>query len=634
MKVGPAASPATSRSVGRVWIAWLALPPAVCLLVYWVGLNTGFLMDDFAWLGLRLEIYKPSDILGVLLSPRAQGTVRVLSERVFFVVFSQLFGLDPLPFKLWMFATQCGTLVLMSLVTRRLTGSRVTAIAAPLIWTFHASLTTPLSWTSGYNYVLWGFCLLAAFYSFLRYLESGGRKWMVMQWAAYLAGFGALELTVVYPALVLLYCACCARDRWRMAIPLFVPAVVFTALHFTLIPKTGDALYRMYFDASLLATFGDYVAQGFGPSGMGAVVGNHWATTGYIITVAGAGALTWFVALRIWQRDWRPLFLLGWFVITLAPVLPLKNHRSDYYLMVPVMGLAMLAAWAFGRAWQVHRLARIAALVITASYCAAMNAETQTLLAWRYQHSERLQAVLETVAATCRLHPAAIVLLDGVDPDLYSSGFNDQPFRMYGIPKVFLVPGAAQMLRERAPNLRGLEAYTIAAADAAGALDRKKALVLKVSRNRVQNITEVYRQELRVEYDPRDQRRVDVGVPGAGDRLGPEWYSAENGFRWMPASATVRLAGPRKPGASLHLVGFAPAVLFANGGPIVSARVAEAWLGSERLTKPGEQFSLEFPLPSSLVGRSDVEIKVAVDKTLAAADGRKLGLIFGVFEIR
>ena len=59
----------------------------------------------------------------------------------------------------------------------------------------------PLGWTCVYNQVLCGFLMLLAFHFLLRFLETGRRRDELLQWAAFLIGFGALELNVVYPAL-------------------------------------------------------------------------------------------------------------------------------------------------------------------------------------------------------------------------------------------------------------------------------------------------------------------------------------------------------------------------------------------------------------------------------------------------
>src|ERR687897_689224 len=43
-----------------------------------------------------------------------------------------------------------------------------------------------------------------------------------------------------------------------------------------------------------------------------------------------------------WRRERFALFGLVWFLATLAPILPLKNHISAYYLTVPCLGVAMV----------------------------------------------------------------------------------------------------------------------------------------------------------------------------------------------------------------------------------------------------------------------------------------------------
>ena len=64
----------------------------------------------------------------------AQGTIRPWSERGFFMLYSKLFGLEALPYRLTVFATQALALFLLSRVTWRLTSSLLAAFLAPLFW--------------------------------------------------------------------------------------------------------------------------------------------------------------------------------------------------------------------------------------------------------------------------------------------------------------------------------------------------------------------------------------------------------------------------------------------------------------------------------------------------------------------
>src|ERR1035441_8700425 len=132
-------------------------------------------------------------------APQAQGTIRPLSERAFFMLGFSLFGLDALPFKMVVFATQFANLALVTSIGARLTGLRWAGFFAAVFWALNSSGIEPLGWSCVYDQVLCGFFLLLAFHFLLRYIETGERRYNLFQWAAFLVGFGALELNVVYP---------------------------------------------------------------------------------------------------------------------------------------------------------------------------------------------------------------------------------------------------------------------------------------------------------------------------------------------------------------------------------------------------------------------------------------------------
>ncbi|HEV2689587.1 MAG TPA: glycosyltransferase family 39 protein, partial [Bryobacteraceae bacterium] len=196
---------------GRIRQAlYYGLPMLFCLAVHWMVLKTWFSSDDFAWLGLRLQVHSPSDLIDVLFRPQAEGTVRTLSERLFFLVFSTLFGLESPPFRIWAFLTQFANVVLLIQITRRLTGSELAGFVAPILWCANAGFALAIGWSAAYNQIACAFFMLLAFYLLLRYVDTGQRKYWIWQWVVFLLGFLVLELNVVYPALAAGYALCCA----------------------------------------------------------------------------------------------------------------------------------------------------------------------------------------------------------------------------------------------------------------------------------------------------------------------------------------------------------------------------------------------------------------------------------------
>ena len=198
-----------SRSVRLASVAFWLVPPLLCLALYWRGFTAWFRADDFAWLGTGIYIQNFHDFLVAIFAPMAQGTIRPLSERAFFMAGFSLFGLDALPFKIVIFATQFANLALVASIGARLTGLRWAGFFAAIFWVLNASGIEPLGWSCVYNQVLCGFFLLLAFHFLLRYVETGERRYNLYQWAAFLLGFGALELNVVYPAIAAAYTLLC-----------------------------------------------------------------------------------------------------------------------------------------------------------------------------------------------------------------------------------------------------------------------------------------------------------------------------------------------------------------------------------------------------------------------------------------
>src|ERR1051326_8907860 len=152
--------------------AWWAAPSLLCLVLYWPGLTAWFRGDDFAWLGAGIYNQNFHVLLVSIFGPKAQGTIRPLSERLFFMLGFQLFGLDALPFRIVVFATHFANLALASWIGARLTGSRAAGVAACVLWLANSSNILPLSWTCVYNQGLCGVFLLLTFPFLLRYVET------------------------------------------------------------------------------------------------------------------------------------------------------------------------------------------------------------------------------------------------------------------------------------------------------------------------------------------------------------------------------------------------------------------------------------------------------------------------------
>jgi hypothetical protein len=601
---------------------WL-LPPLVCVALYWYGLKTWFRADDFAWLGLDLDIFRLRDLLAALFAPQAQGTIRPLSERAFFLIFHGLFGLDALPFHLAAFAVQAVNLVLVASVARRLTGSVAAGFWAPLFWAVNSTLALPLGWASVFNQPLCALFLLSAFRFLLRYIETGERRYYRWQWAVFLAGFGALELNLVYPALAAAYTWLCARKFFRSTLPLFAVSAVYVAAHRLAAPIPGQGVYAMHFTGSMARTLCTYWAWSVGPTYLNSPLPVRAWMMKLAIALVSAALLAFAVRRR------AGIFCLLWWVITLAPVLPLRDHVTEYYPFIPLVGLTIAGGWAFAEAWRRPLAWKLAATALAALYVTLTAPEARAASVWLYRHTQVMKKVVLGVEAAHQVHFGKTILLEDVDDELFWTCIVDNPFRLLSADAVYLAPGSEARVQPH-PGRGQVEDFILPAGVVANALDGDQIVVYSVAGERLRNITSLYARRARSAPAPA---RLDIASPLISYLLGPEWYPPDGTHRWMPRRATLRLAGPARAGQRLYLAGTCPED-FLRAGPLgVTVTVDGVKLAPAQVRTSA--FELAFALPAEAVGKPEMVVAVEASRSVTPPeDGRELALAFGTFEIR
>jgi hypothetical protein len=402
-----------------------------------------------------------------------------------------------LPYRLWILVTWFACLTLATLVGAKLTGSRAAGLLAALLWTISMNVVTPLVWASAYNQVLCAFFILLAFYARLRWLEIGEKKWIVLEWAAYILGFGAQEVMVMYPAIALLHALCINRKRVLSTLPLFIPAAAFTFIHFFVIPRS-DGPYALAIDHRFPATLWNYVLWTIGPSRLGELV-NHGRLPGIVATTLIGAGVAVFAIWKLRQRDLTVVFCCGWFLATLAPVLPLPDHLSDYYLTIPMLGFVWLFGWAIATAWRASEGLRVTAIVLTALYIASSFKEVDAALRWYHNRSIPVREVVLMMQDVERAHPGTAFLFEGIDNDLYHTVFTSNPFRIIGVEKIYFVPGGETGSEAKAEmqHPTNFASFLISAQDALALLDHGEARAYDLSSGHPREVSKIVQALLR-----------------------------------------------------------------------------------------------------------------------------------------
>jgi hypothetical protein len=625
--------PTCNERVPRRWITALywGLPPLVCLVVYWHGLQSWFLGDDFLWLGIQDRIRAGSSFWYEVFQPTQHGTFRPLSERLFFLVFHWAFGLRALPYHVFFFATFFADLALLASVLRRLTGSRAVGFWAAVFWTVNPAMATAMTWSSAYMQILCGFFLLLAFHFLLRHIETGQWRYYVAQAGVFVAGFFVMETNAVYPLIALGYTVFFARKYLLRTLPLLLVSLVYGVLHLALAPNRTGGYYAPRIDWQLLATFWAYWRDAVWPPQAAVLLHlpRKLVSAGIpVMTLALGGFLLW----ETMRKRFLAAVLFSWFVLLLAPLLPLRQHFLYYYLTLSLMGLAAFGGYALWRGWTSGGPWRLAAAVLAAEFVLISVPTAWRLTHAQYQLTVEARDLVSQVATVSRNQPGKTILLAGVTDGLFQRVIIYNPFPLVGADRVYLVPEARTHIT---PVLNtNWEDSILPTLPTREDLDQRRFVVLAVDRH-MQDITESWARTA-LSRPAAPPHRINVASQLAGALLGEGWYGSEETHRWMGKRAALRIGGPAREGAKLMLEGgCAPEQVrqgplrlsvSANGVPLPAALVASCG---------GANFELEFNLPPGLAQKSWLEIVVEVDRVYRApGDQRELGLAFGTFEVR
>ena len=503
--------------------AWLVLPVLLLLVLYWPGLTTWFYQDDFGWLNLRHDVHSVRDLAGALLAPKAHGNMRPLGENAYWLGLGAIFGVEPLPFHICTFLTQAASLLLLGSIVRRMVAWAPAGICAQILWLVNPGLAPAMGWSSIYNQVLSAFFFLLAFYFLLRHIETGRRAHEMAHWTAFVLGLGALEINVVYPALATLYVLFHARPYLKKILPMFAVSAAAVMVHFYFAPPAQGGVYAPRIGSAMAATLWTYWRWALGwPS--------VWAAACVIVLIV------W--GLR--RRESTALVGAAWFLFPLLPYLVLPDHRMTYYLAVPSIGIAMLGAYALGSLREFTVAAKILAVLVILIYTATSVQASWTVTRWQHARAEKVE---DLVLGVEEIHQAArgkIILLEGIDTNLFQSGLADLPFRAMSIPGVYLAPGGEALIPA---------AYVLPQSIARKALAANRAVVYRFDGEMLHNVT----AHAGASWTEEDPRFVNIGDPVFADYLGAGWREAADGYRRMDGAGIVRIAAPRSSAESLYL---------------------------------------------------------------------------------
>ncbi len=547
------------------------------------------------------------------------------------MVFRELFDLDALPYRLLVLFTQFGSLILLNRIATRLTGSAAGGLLTAMLWCSNSVLFWPMSWTSAYNQILCAFTLLLALFLFIRYTETGDRKYDYWQWVVFLLGFGVLEENVVYPGLAVAYAFFFARNYLRSAAWLVPVSIVYAAAHHYFAKTAHEGVYVVELGAKTLPALFQYWILSLWPEKLSTFVSlPPGLAMGVVALISSALAAYLFFEGR---KERCAVFGLAWFLLSVAPYLLVPNHVSEYYLVVPTIGLALLASSALRTAWTAGTAVRAFAVLLTALHVVPSAYSAWISCRKVRMDSSQIKSLVLGVDQLKGKQRNQNIFLEGIDDQLFTYAFFHHPFRLIGIYRIYLTPENAASL---APwdGMTDFSEYGLPAASVLHSIEKGTGLVLRFANQQFIETTNSYtarmRERVREEGPPT---RIDPGSELFDAYLTSGWYQAEARHRWMSQRAVFSIGGPRTARQALHLTCSCAEAQQRDAPFRLTVTIAGKQLVPVHIPQCGSGLEFKFPIPEG--AGNNLEVVLALDKVSKVDfDKRLLGLAIQRIEVR
>lgn len=341
------------------------------LIIYFPSLKYGFAQDDFIHLSAG-QARSFGDFLSFF-NPKSQYPdiffYRPLGTQVYFFINSNLFGLNPLPFRTEALTLHLINSLLFFLIVKKLLKNNYLSLISTLFYTISSIHFLSLYYISAFQQIIKTFFLLLSLILFLNYLQTRSRIFFISSLLTFTFSLLSKETSIVFPLLLFpLEILRRQSDKLRKIIkdtsmlstPYFLIIVIYGLLRlsgFQSIFTTGD--YRTTFSLfeiaqnlkwyliwslglpEILSTISSLKPQTLLQFGHDLPFGNMVLLLSFIFII-----LFSITVARTKLPDNRVLLsALFLFLIPLLPMLIIYQHRYPHYLDLSFLGLLPLISW-------------------------------------------------------------------------------------------------------------------------------------------------------------------------------------------------------------------------------------------------------------------------------------------------
>ncbi|MGP8245121.1 MAG: tetratricopeptide repeat protein [Bryobacteraceae bacterium] len=321
----------------------------------------------------------------------------------------QLFGLDSGWHHLTSVLIHGFAALLLFAFLRRATGARWRSALVALLFAVHPLHVESVAWVAERKDVLSAFFWFLTMWAYVRYAEHPGLGRYALVLLAFCCGLMAKPMVITLPFVLLLldvwplgrlsFAAIAQGDGkpraaifWEKA-PLLAFSLAASIITYLAQQRAGAVKALSAFPFSLrvenaLVSYVVYIMQMFRPVRLAVFYPYPRHLPAWQATLAGV-VLTGVSVMVVWFHRGRPYLATGWFwyLGTLIPVIGLvqagAQAHADRYTYIPMVGLAIMAAWGAAEVARHPRVKPFAVALVTLACLACAGLAWFQVQYWR-----------------------------------------------------------------------------------------------------------------------------------------------------------------------------------------------------------------------------------------------------------
>lgn len=325
---------------------------ALTLFLFLPSLNYYFFQDD--WFVLN---WATTGSLSSLLGLRTDIIYyRPISMPLFFVINYKLFGLNPLPYHILVFAIFFALVVSIYLLLKALVENRRVALFIAFLYATWPIHFMGLSWLSTTSYILGPFFIVLTYFSFIKYLRHKKRFFYLISFSLFLLALGSSEFAIILPIIILIWGLFTdGKNYFKNLWPFFLICLLYLILRVFIFPAPVKDQYQIQFNSQVINNLSWYIAWFFGfPESFKDRIFPNFAAQSLrnliqFWSISVPTILFFLICIKLIVGSFRKNFkaiVFGflWLIIGLSPVILFTNHAYTGYLSFAGIGVLYLLA--------------------------------------------------------------------------------------------------------------------------------------------------------------------------------------------------------------------------------------------------------------------------------------------------